>query len=92
MIIDGISSLTSAAGTAASVVLTNKQAIEQQRHNKQIEQIASQGNGISNKEIKLDEPKVLSNKSLPVKRTMYDDEFINKSMNFLRGKGFIIYI
>ena len=36
LIIAGISALTSAAATAASVVLSNKQADEQQRHNKAV--------------------------------------------------------
>ena len=54
MIFARISALTAAVGTAASVVLTNKQADEQQRHNKQIEQIASQGNSISNEGIQID--------------------------------------
>ena len=44
LVIAGISALTSAAGTAASVVLSNKQADEQQRHNKAVEQIAQGGN------------------------------------------------
>ena len=63
-----------------------------QRHNKQIEQIASQGNGISNEVIKIDEPKVLSDTALPIKKIISDDELIKQSMNFLRGKGFTICI
>ena len=85
----GISALASAAGTTASVVLANKQANETKRHNKHIEQIA--GNGISNEGIKIDEPKFISDKALPVKKTITDDELINKSMKFLRGKGFLMY-
>ena len=54
LVIAGISALTSVAGTTASVVLDNKQSNEAERHNKQIEQIASQGNGISNEGIKID--------------------------------------
>ena len=100
LVIAGISALTSTASTAASVVLANKQANETERHNKQIEQIASQGNGISNEVIKRDEHKVLSDTALPVKklitdekaRMLSDDELIKQSMNFLRGKGFIICI
>ena len=84
----GISALASAAGTTASVVLANKQANETERHNKQIEQIA--GNGISNKGIKIDE--LISDKALPVKKIITDDELINQSMKFLRGKGFLICI
>ena len=92
LVIAGISTLTSVAGTTASVALANKQANETERHNKQIEQIASQGNGISIEVIKIDEPKVLSDTALPIKKTISDDELIKQSMNFLRGKGFIICI
>ena len=52
LVIPGISAITSAAGTAASVVLANKQANETERHNKQSEQIAV--SGISNEGIKID--------------------------------------
>ena len=51
LVIAGISAITSAAGTAASVVLSNKQADEQHRHNKAVEQIA-QGGNIDNDVIK----------------------------------------
>ena len=73
LVIAGIAALTSVAGTTASVVLANKQANETERHNKQIEIIASQGNGISNEVIKIDKPKVLSNTALPVKKIISDD-------------------
>ena len=92
LVIAGISALTSVAGTTASVVLANKQANETERHNEHIEQIASQGNGISNEVIKINEPKVLSDTALPVKKIISDDDLIKQSMNFLRGKGFIICI
>ena len=92
LVVAGILALTSVAGTTASVVLANKQANETERHNKQIEQIASQGNGISNDVIKIDEPKVLSDTALPFKKIISYDELIKQSINFLRGKGFIICI
>ena len=44
LVISGIFALVGAAGTTASVVLSNKQADEQQRHNKAVEQIAQGGN------------------------------------------------
>ena len=40
LVVAGISVLKSAAGTAPSVVISNIQADEQQRHNKAVEQIA----------------------------------------------------
>ena len=125
LVIAGISALTSAAGTAALVVLSNKQADEQQRHNKAVEQIAQGGNIeddikndndlqingkginpllvssiiaiipelikavpeaanqikklINGEELKIHEPKVLS-----------DDKLIDQSIKFLRGKGYDI--
>ena len=91
LIITGISALTSFAGTTASVVLNNKQANEHERHHKQLEKVAI-WNGISNEVIKIDEPKVLSDTALPVKKIISDDELINQSMNILREKGFLIYI
>ena len=47
MIIAGISALTSASGTADSVVLSNKQANVDEKHHLQLESIA-RGNSISN--------------------------------------------
>ena len=91
LVIAKSSALTSAAGTTASVFLANKQANEDERHHKQLEEVA-RGNGISNEVIKIDEPKVLSDTALLVKKTISDDELINQSMNFLRGKEFLIYI
>ena len=91
LVIAGISALTSVAGNTASVVLDNKQVNEDERHHKQLEEVA-RGNGISNKVIKIDKPKVLSDTALPVKKIISDDELIKQSMNFLRGKGFIICI
>ena len=41
--ISGITALASAADTTASVVLANKQADKQQRHNQAVEHIAAQG-------------------------------------------------
>ena len=92
LVIAGISALTSVAGTTASVVLTNKEANETERHHKKLEDVVARGNGISNEEIKIDEQKVLSDTALPVKKNISDDELIKQSMKFLRGKGYIIYI
>ena len=47
LVIAGISALTSAAGTTASVVLANKQANEDEKHYRELESLA-RGNGISN--------------------------------------------
>ena len=47
LVIAGISALTSAAGTTASVVLANKQANEDEKHHRELESLA-RGNGISN--------------------------------------------
>ena len=91
LVISGISALASAAGTTASVVLANKQANEDEKHNRELESIA-RGNGISNDEIKIDEHKVLSDIALPIKKPITDDELSKQSMKFLRGKGFIICI
>ena len=74
LVVADIWPLTSVAGTTASVVLANKQANETERHNKQIEQIA--GSGISNEVIKINEPTVLSDTALPVKKNISDDELI----------------
>ena len=92
LVIASISALTSVAGTTASVVLANKQANVTERHNKQIEQIASQGNGISNKVIKIDEPKVLSDTALPIKKTISYDELIKQSMNFFYEEKDLLYV
>ena len=62
LVIAGISALTSAAGTAASVVLSNKQADEQQRHNKAVEQIA-QGENIED-DIKNDNDLQINDKGI----------------------------
>ena len=91
LVVAGISALTSVAGTTASVMLANKQANEDEKHHREIESIA-RGNSISNEVIKIDEPTVLSDTALPVKKPITDDELIKQSMNFLRGKGFIICI
>ena len=51
MIIAGISALKSATGTATLVVLSNKQANEDEKHHRELESIA-RGNSISNDVIK----------------------------------------
>ena len=76
----GITALASAGGATASVVLANKQANETERHNKAIEHIAAQGGTIRNDIIKNGE------------NTMSDDDLINKSIEFLTGKGFNVSI
>ena len=97
LVIAGISALTSVAGTTASVVLANKQANEDERHHQQLEEVP-RGNGISHKVIKRDEPKVLSDTALPVKKIISDDKLINQSMNFFTRKRisyifkFLIYL
>ena len=47
LVIAGILDLTSAAGTAASVVLSNKQANKDEKHHRELKSIA-RGNSISN--------------------------------------------
>ena len=53
LVIACISALTSVAGTTASVVLANKQANEDERHHKQLEEVARE-NGILNEVIKIE--------------------------------------
>ena len=53
----GISALASAGGTTASAIINAKNSAEQERHNKQLEDIA-RGNGISNEVIKTDQDPV----------------------------------
>ena len=89
-IIAGIRALTSVAGTTASVVLGNKQANETEWHNKAIEQIA-QGGAISNNIIKTGES-TMSDRALPFKRPITDDELIHRSIEFFTGKGFSVTI
>ena len=50
-IVMGISTLASAPGITASVILPNKQAYEQERNNKQIKQITAQGRELKYKYI-----------------------------------------
>ena len=52
LVVAGISALPSAAGTAASVLLSNKQANENEKHHRELESIA-RGNGISYHIIKM---------------------------------------
>ena len=84
----GIMELASAGGATASAVNSAKNCAEQERHNRELE-AAARGN-------KLDEDlqplKNMSDRALPVERTMSDDELINKSIEFLTGKGFNVTI
>ena len=50
----GISALASAGRATASAIISTKNSAEQERHNKQLEDIAI-GNGISNNVIKTDQ-------------------------------------
>ena len=95
----GITALASAGEATASAVISAKNSTEQKRHNRELE-AAARGN-------KLDEnlqyPKRMFDRALlversmtdrasPVERTMSDDELINKSIEFLTGKGFNVTI
>ena len=80
-------------------------ANEDERHHRQLEDIA-RGNGIKIYEQNVSFDNVLpvenrtnnsgnisiTNRAKPVERTMSDDELINKSIEFLFGKGFSVSI
>ena len=92
----GITALASAGGATASSVISAKNSVEQERHNRELE-AAARGNGLKSVDsIKNDKDvqplKRMSDRALPVERSMTDDELINKSIEFLTGKGFSVTI
>ena len=104
----GVNALTSVADTTSSIVLATRKANEEERHHRQLEDIAKGGlvNPISINGIKINEQKEYTNarteqscdipveadRSKPVETTMSDDELINKSIEFLTDKGFSVSI
>ena len=94
----GITALASAGGATASAVISAKNSAEQERHNRELE-AAARGNGLDED---LQPVKGISDRAgplvrneqsdSPIERTMSDDELINKSIEFLTGKGFSVTI
>ena len=92
----GITALASAGRATASAVISAKNSTEQERHNRELE-AAARGNGLMSVDsLKNNEDlqplKGMSDRALPVDRSMTDDELINKSIEFLTGKGFSVTI
>ena len=84
----GITALGSSGGATASAVIIEKNSAEQKRHNRELE-AAARGNGLDEN---LQFLKNMSDRALPVETTMSDDKLINKSIEFLTGKGFSVTI
>ena len=84
----GITALASVGGVTANAVISAKNSAEQERHNRELE-AAARGNGLNEN---LQPPKPMSDRALPVERSMTNDELINKSIEFLTGKGFSVTI
>ena len=98
-IVAGVKALTYVADTTSSIISANRKATEDERHHRQLEDIARGGHLSSDRPfsppvsingIKIYEQNEQSGKPLErtmsIKRTMSDDELINKSIEFLTDK------
>ena len=63
-------------------MISAKNSAEQERHNRELE-AAARGNGLDKE---LQPLKGMTDRALPVERSMTDDELIHRSIEFLTGK------
>ena len=100
----GITALSTAGGAAAGTIIAAKNSSETERHNKKLEQIAD-GNSTEGGSLAVIVPllhaiyksinkenneRSLTDRALPVERSMTDDELTQRSVAYLTGKGFQI--